>query len=191
MRTNKFIPFLIALFIHSIPLSYLAFRKSLSTQISQSFPSSTAAHGIDLSGFSLAHRNSKGIEKSKIKPTESVGLGSKINADTTSKAASSSSSSSVIQGIANGVSSETFRGVVFVQVKEPQYPPIARQKGLEGKVKAKAFYNADGVVTKVDITESSGVKMLDEAVKTAVNEWRLSKGSAGSFEKSFEFKLKN
>ncbi len=188
MRTNKFIPFMIALFLHAIPLGLLALKKTPSTEFETATPSShSSMHEIDLSGFSLSqkgtakstegHSKKSMANETKAKPTNSVGH------------SNSNSESTNGEGAAGAAKSEG--PFSFVLVIEPLYPPVARQRGLEGKVKAMAFYNNEGIVTKVEITESSGVKMLDEAVINAVNEWRLKKGSSGSFEKSFEFKLKN
>lgn len=182
MRTNKFIPLLIALFIHAIPLLYLVSNK---TDSAMSSPHSSLSQGIDLSGFSIAKRNSTSKRFSEPKA---------INPTVASVASVNSSNiegSGTTGGSTGGPSTTSGNGVVFVQMREPQYPPIARQKGLEGKVKVKAFYNNEGIITKVDIMESSGVKMLDESVSKTVSEWKLSQGSSGSFEKSFEFKLKN
>jgi protein TonB len=71
---------------------------------------------------------------------------------------------------------------------------VARQKGYQGKVKIRVHYNHEGSMTKIDIIESSGIKMLDEAIKNAALDWKISPSSIngpGSFEKVFEFKLKN
>lgn len=183
MRTNKFIPLFIALLIHLIPLSYFTFKKNDSQSVSTSVPH---PQGIDLNTFSVARKSFGGSGVSRSKPIDSVGLPKNSKAEQSTTGTTASGGSAGLSGAATSSA-----GPTFIKMREPQYPPIARKNGLEGKVKAKVFYNAEGLITKVDIVESSGVKMLDEAVLKAVSEWKLSQGTAGSFEKSFEFKLNN
>ncbi len=188
MRTNKFIPFLIALFLHLIPLSYFLVKKNEVASIPGGDSRETRLLGIDLTGFSVARKSAPAnkIHSLQTKPIETVGLPSAA----TNVGNNSSGEIGNGSGNAPGAGGNS-SGPHFIQMREPVYPPIARQKGLEGKVKIKAVYNSEGVVTKVDIVESSGISMLDEAAKKTVHEWKLTPGSSGEFEKTLEFRLNN
>jgi TonB family protein len=195
MRTNKFIPFYIALSLHAIPLTYFLLKKSAppaAVMVSSSAKASPS-QGIDLTGFSISQKPGyKTIAPTQTNSIKTVGLPAASyevhnNGNTGSSASASGSSGTGTGNDTNGNHSEP----VFINFREPIYPPVARQKGYEGKVKIKAYYNQVGVITKVEIIESSGIKMLDETVKKTASGWKLSVISAGSFEKKFEFKLKN
>jgi protein TonB len=57
---------------------------------------------------------------------------------------------------------------------EPEYPPIARQRRWTGTVKLRILIRADGSVGNVDVIESSGHEVLDEAALEMVRErWRF------------------
>jgi len=49
----------------------------------------------------------------------------------------------------------------------PEYPAEAKKKGIEGKVVISTLVDKTGRPAKVEITESSGHKMLDEAALKA------------------------
>lgn len=180
MRTNKFIPFYLALSLHGIPVIYFLTKKPTPPA-----PIIAAPQGIDLSGFSISQKSGNKKTQSPSNSIKTVGLpahrseGSGIGIE-----------NSADSGTGPGNSGNN-TGPVFTNFHEPSYPPIARQKGYEGKVKIKAYYNQEGLITKVDIIQSSGIKMLDETVKKTASEWKLSSTTAGSFEKVFEFKLNN
>ncbi|MGZ3789885.1 MAG: energy transducer TonB [Bacteriovorax sp.] len=192
MRTNKFIPFIIAVAIHAVPLTYFAVKRSSST--SSPFPSMPVHGGIDLNNFSLAKKTPSQKKASTKKPIESVGF----NPTDKSSENNPNMAPSKGEGPSNGHQKDGANEgndhgstITFLKIKEPDYPPMARARGLEGKVKIKAYYNREGTVERIEITQSSGAKILDESVKKTVADWQLSKGSEGSFEKTFEFKLQN
>ncbi|MBC7539182.1 MAG: energy transducer TonB [Bacteriovorax sp.] len=180
MRTNKFIPFYIALSLHSIPLIYFLLKKPTPPApiIVSSSAKTSPSQGIDLTGFSISHKPGNITTSTKTNSIKTVGL----------PASSPKEHNSGSLGTGNGTIGGS-SAPVFIIFREPVYPPIARQKGYEGKVKIKAYYNLEGVITKVDIIESSGIKMLDETVKKTASGWKLSSTRVGSFEKTFEFKL--
>ena len=194
MRTNKFIPFGLALLIHLIPLIFILFKKpmAITPLINSSARDSFSERGIDLNGFSISEKvvkppqnfASRQDAKSQ-KPIKTVGLSSS-NVIYDEKQSGYSSDLKPSSGtIGNGA------GPIFIKFQEPSYPLLARKKGFEGKVKIKAFFNIDGLITKVDIIESSGIALLDETVTRAAFNWKLKSADSGSFEKVFEFKLKN
>lgn len=59
-------------------------------------------------------------------------------------------------------------GVEYLQLPRPEYPPIARRNGEEGKVLLRVLVNDKGRPEQVQITKSSGVARLDEAARQAV-----------------------
>lgn len=183
MRMNKFLPFTIALLIHVLPLTYFLLQKRY-FDTSQSGTTSSRPQGIDLSGFSTRRSASKGETAAAAIPA------------TTKESTVTDKSSEPASGISSGVNpgpesavSGTSKNSLVLTSVEPTYPPLARQKGLEGRVKLRAHYNTEGNITVVDIVESSGTKILDESARKALIAWKLKSGSEGSFEKTFQFKL--
>jgi protein TonB len=79
----------------------------------------------------------------------------------------------------------------FVYFEPPEYPKLARLKGLEGKVKIKVTFDSEGKTSKIEILESSSHALLDEAVTKSALKWRVVKSHPRVFEKTFEFKLNN
>jgi len=182
MRTNKFIPILLALAIHLLPVSYFFLKTQDSPQdLGHSLAQRRSSEGIDLSGFSLSRQVTKGQAKTSQNSIKSVGHNSENSGSTGDSSGGSAGP---------GGSGEP-GGMIFLKFQQPLYPVIAREKGYEGVVKAKINYNQDGNIEKIEIIQSSGYKMLDEAVKKTASEWKLSVKNSGNFEKSFEFKLKN
>lgn len=177
MRTNKFIPILLALAIHLVPMGYFLLKgQDPHQKAGYTSNSPNTSEGIDLNGFSVSRKNrlqnKQQNRQYKIGPTvnsiKSVGFVPEE------------------MGSAHGDGK-----IDFLKFREPTYPPVAREKGLEGIIKIKASYNQEGNIDKVEIIQSSGHKMLDESVKKSAIEWKVSGGHAGYFEKSFEFRLKN
>lgn len=179
MRTNKFIPFYLALLLHLIPLIFYLFKRPV-IQASVLPP-----QGIGLSAFSISERSIQLKTQTKQNYTETVGLSSQNGAESMPSRPGDKNGIEGTGGIGNNT------GPVFINFNEPTYPPVARQKGWEGKVKIKAYYDQGGSITKIDIVQSSGIKMLDESVKKTALSWKLSSSTGGSFEKVFEFKLNN
>jgi TonB family protein len=79
---------------------------------------------------------------------------------------------------------------IHIDNEHPIYPPIARLKKIEGKVKLKIIFQESGVVKKVDVIESSHFDILDQAAIDAAKKWIMPKGPEEiSLEKIIEFKL--
>jgi periplasmic protein TonB len=53
---------------------------------------------------------------------------------------------------------------------EPQYPPIAKQLHIEGRVIVKAIISRDGIITHAEA--ESGQTLLAQAALAAVRQWR-------------------
>lgn len=55
----------------------------------------------------------------------------------------------------------------------PPYPELARRRGWEGRVILRVLVGADGRVTRVLITRSSGHTVLDSSARRVVKRWRF------------------
>ena len=62
---------------------------------------------------------------------------------------------------------EVFVPPSFLSRQEPAYPERARRAGVEGVVGVRIALAADGSVRQVELTQSSGSRLLDEAALTA------------------------
>lgn len=56
----------------------------------------------------------------------------------------------------------------------PRYPLMARLREWEGVVVLRVLVNQDGAVERIEIQQSSGHGILDEAARRAVHGWRFS-----------------
>lgn len=170
MRT--IISLLLALFIH-VGIFYFLLPKSQPL----TFTTDTKLQTIDLTHFNL---QKKFTSHQKINPQGKVqGI--------TSLESSNNSTSDIAQ--TNNLPFKNAKST-FISFSEPEYPKLARAKGLEGKVKIKVSFNAVGEVSNIEILESSSQNILDEAVKKAARTWKVSEANL-TFEKTFEFKLNN
>jgi TonB family protein len=59
---------------------------------------------------------------------------------------------------------------------KPDYPPIAKQSGMEGQVIIEAIVYPDGSVGEVKVMKSSGYPELDRAAADAARKWKFSPG---------------
>lgn len=62
---------------------------------------------------------------------------------------------------------KTISGVEYIQPPQPDYPPIAKRMGEEGKVMLRVLVSDRGRPEKVDVQKSSGFARLDEAARQA------------------------
>jgi len=77
----------------------------------------------------------------------------------------------------------------------PGYPKDAQDRGLEGRVTLSVTVASDGSVTSVEVAESSGHRLLDEAAVRAVRQgWTFTAGmdrgqpAGGRVSLTFEFR---
>jgi protein TonB len=56
---------------------------------------------------------------------------------------------------------------------KPEYPPVARQFGLTGRVMMRVLVEPDGAPREIVIANSSGHDMLDQAALRSVRAWRF------------------
>lgn len=59
------------------------------------------------------------------------------------------------------------------------YPPISRRLGEQGTAVVKFTIGADGAVSNVSLSKSSGYSRLDEAAVRCVSDWGYNPGTAG------------
>ena len=64
-------------------------------------------------------------------------------------------------------------GVSYLNNPAPDYPPISRRLGEEGRVLMKVLVSADGAAENVAIEKSSGSERLDNAAIQAVKRWKF------------------
>lgn len=59
-------------------------------------------------------------------------------------------------------------GIAYIQAPKPEYPPISRRMGEEGKTVLRVLVNEKGHPERVEIQQGSGSSRLDEAALKAV-----------------------
>ncbi|HLB07521.1 MAG TPA: TonB family protein [Alphaproteobacteria bacterium] len=62
----------------------------------------------------------------------------------------------------------------------PEYPALARQRGFEGRTLLRVEVAPDGGAREVEVLESSGYSVLDEAAREAVARWRFAHEDRGA-----------
>ena len=62
---------------------------------------------------------------------------------------------------------------------EPEYPPLARRRGLEGSVVLEVLVDEQGAVSELTVQRSSGHRLLDDAALKSVKTWRFEPGRRG------------
>jgi protein TonB len=64
-------------------------------------------------------------------------------------------------------------GVSYLNNPAPDYPPMSRRLGEEGRTMMKVLVSAEGLAEDVQIEKSSGSDRLDNAAVNAVKRWRF------------------
>lgn len=85
------------------------------------------------------------------------------------------------------VESEPIYNAEYLNNPAPLYPPIAKTRGIEGKVLLEVLVNENGGASKVKIINSSGSNLLDESAFEAVKNWKFV--PAKKFGKNIEAKI--
>jgi protein TonB len=67
----------------------------------------------------------------------------------------------------------------YLKNPEPPYPPTARRRHQEGLVLLRVKVNPHGRALSVEIKNSSGFPLLDEAAQTAVRDWEFQPARLG------------
>jgi protein TonB len=63
--------------------------------------------------------------------------------------------------------------------RPPEYPVAARRLGLQGRVVLRVHVGVDGAALSVEVEESSGHAVLDEAAVAAVRGWTFEPAREG------------
>lgn len=74
--------------------------------------------------------------------------------------------------------------------RPPEYPTLARRRGLEGTVVLLVTCDAAGFVMAIEVQRSSGHEALDAAAIAAVRTWRFG-GGPGTCEQPVTFRLRH
>ena len=91
---------------------------------------------------------------------------------------------------------EVFVPPAFLLRREPAYPDRARRAGAEGVVGVRISLSAEGAVRQVELTQSSGSRLLDEAALAAARASTFAPASrnrspvAAEAEASYRFELR-
>ncbi len=68
----------------------------------------------------------------------------------------------------------------YFQNPPPEYPELAKQMRQEGFVMLAVDVDREGIPIKVEIKQSSGYRLLDQAAVKAVSHWKFQPGSIGN-----------
>ena len=68
----------------------------------------------------------------------------------------------------------------YKRTSPPIYPRLAKKRGFQGVVILEILVNRRGSVEKINISESSGHRLLDDAAVTAAKKWRFTPGFDGT-----------
>lgn len=68
---------------------------------------------------------------------------------------------------------KTVSGVEYIQPPQPEYPPVSKRLGEEGKVMLRILVNEKGQAERVEVHKSSGSLRLDEAARQAASRARF------------------
>ncbi len=68
----------------------------------------------------------------------------------------------------------------YFQNPPPEYPELAKQMRQEGLVMLAVDVDREGIPIKVEIKESSGFRLLDQAAVKAVRHWKFQPGRIGN-----------
>ena len=71
-------------------------------------------------------------------------------------------------------------GAAYLQNPAPEYPPLARRKGEQGRVLLQVLVSETGKAEKVQIDTGSGYSSLDQAALEAVRKWSFIPAKKGN-----------
>ena len=61
----------------------------------------------------------------------------------------------------------------YLSNPRPAYPPLARRRGEEGQVLLRVLVSTGGRAAQLELQQSSGSALLDEAAQAAVRQWKF------------------
>jgi TonB family protein len=71
------------------------------------------------------------------------------------------------------------RSAAYLFSPKPDYPKAARQRGEQGTVLLRVLVTPEGWPARVEVQESSGFELLDNAARAALRRWRFAPGIEG------------
>ena len=77
----------------------------------------------------------------------------------------------------------------YLNNKPPNYPPLSRRLGEQGKVMVRVFIDVDGKAKQTEIRTSSGYDRLDQAALRTVQEWTYVPGKVNGEAKAMWFNV--
>lgn len=63
--------------------------------------------------------------------------------------------------------------VAYLNNPRPEYPRVSRRMGEHGKVMLRVYVTAQGTAERVEVRTSSGSQRLDQAARSAVEQWKF------------------
>lgn len=88
-------------------------------------------------------------------------------------AAPAQSAATTTNSTANATVNAPRFDAAYLDNPRPNYPPLSRRLGEEGKVLLKVKVSADGHPATVHLEKTSNFERLDEAARQAVSRWRF------------------
>jgi protein TonB len=77
----------------------------------------------------------------------------------------------------------------YLQNPKPNYPPVSKRLGEQGKVVVRVLIGADGTPQRAEILQSSGFDRLDQAGLSAALKWRYVPGKRGGLPEAMWFNV--
>lgn len=76
-------------------------------------------------------------------------------------------------GIAGGQGGKALTQARYRETPQPHYPDSARREGKEGRVLLRVLVDEEGRTKAIEINNSSGYDLLDQAATEAIKKWRF------------------
>ncbi|MEO5659401.1 MAG: energy transducer TonB [Polaromonas sp.] len=77
----------------------------------------------------------------------------------------------------------------YLQNPKPNYPPLSKRLGEQGKVVVRVLIGADGAPQQAELRQSSGFSRLDQAALQTVMAWRYRPGKRGGVAEAMWFNV--
>ena len=77
----------------------------------------------------------------------------------------------------------------YLQNPKPNYPPVSKRLGEQGRVVLRVLIGADGTPQRAEILQSSGFDRLDQAGLSAALKWRYVPGKRGGLPEAMWFNV--
>lgn len=78
------------------------------------------------------------------------------------------------------IEQEPIFDAAYLQNPKPNYPTFAKRLQQQGLVKLRVKVSSEGIAEEIELSESSGFKLLDEAAQKTVKKWRFVPAKRGN-----------